>query len=312
MNFGQFLKSLEDPEAIYLLVTDQDYLKDRVLEACLERVNEAARTFDWDLFDLATDNPADVVARLRMLPWMTPRRWSYLKNAEAGGAVLEDYLKDPAPRTVLVLESKRRVKGWPKLPMIEMEAGSSAVSWVQQRFRKEGFSLGPGAAEMLVELVGNDFLRLNSEVEKQILWRWESKKVTVDSVLGVVAEARERDAFELIDAIAKRQRDTALRILNRLHEGGMAPQQVIAFLYWSFRRLLVAQERLERREKFFDIVKSLKIWSFKNQERQIRSYRRPFLINTILRIRDADRLSKTTSIDPKKFLERVIIDTCRE
>ncbi|HUV12216.1 MAG TPA: hypothetical protein VMY18_01165, partial [Acidobacteriota bacterium] len=77
-------------------------------------------------------------------------------------------------------------------------------------------------------------------------------------------------------------------------------------------RLLVARERLDRKDSFDRIVRSLKIFSYRGKERQIRNYSRHFLTGLVLKMREVDRLCKTTSVNPRSLLERVIVDTCRQ
>lgn len=312
MNFSEFEESLSSPPAAYLMITDQDYLKHRVLESCRQQVEDSARAFDWNVFDLKKDTAHAVLNCARTIPWMSARRWVYIRNAEDGEDVLAAYLTDPAPRAVLLLEAGRKPRKWPSLPTIQIEGRFDYVQWLRARARKQGYSITPQAAETMVELVGDDLQRLDSELEKQILYCGKSAGIDVESVLALTLEARNRDIFELIDAIARRKAELAVRILNRLVAAGMSPQQIISMLYWNFRRLLVAQERLESGESSFPVIKSLKIWTYRGREREIAGYPRHLLEQILLRLRETDRLCKTTSMDPRIHIERVVIDTCRK
>lgn len=319
MTFKQFKESAREPDPVYLLVTDQDYLKEKMVSFCEAQVEEASRAFDWAVFDLAKDRTFDATERVqnlinsaRTLPWMNKRRWIYVRNAHAAEKELAGYLEHPAPQTVMVLESTRKIRAWAHLPTIEMSEGLNHVAWVTQMAQSAGYSIEPEAAETLVSLVGEELSRIENELEKQLLWSFDTKKITVDSVLALAVEARGRDVFELISAMAGRRTESALRILNRLMETGTSHQQILAMLYWNFRRLLVASEMLARGEAFYDVVKQLKIWSYKNHQQEVRRYSRIFLSGVLKRLRETDRLLKTSSTNPKMHLERVIIDTCRK
>lgn len=311
MNFAEFEKSLSSPPAAYLIITEQDYLKQRVLEFCRQQVEDSARAFDWNVFDLKKDSVNAAVNCARTMPWMSARRWLYIRHAEEGEDVLASYLKNPAPRAVLILEAGRKLRKWPSLPTIEIGGRFNSTQWLRARAQKQGYSISRQAAETMVELVGDDLQRLDSELEKQILYCGESRQIEVDSVLALTLEARERDIFELIDAIARRNAELAVKILNRLVVAGMSPQQIISMLYWNFRRLLVAQERLNGGEASFPVIKSLKIWTYRGKEKEIARYRRDLLEQVLLRLRETDRLCKTTNTNPRIHLERVVIDTCR-
>jgi DNA polymerase-3 subunit delta len=317
LKFQDFKKQAHSPEPVYLFVSDQDYLKTKMVEFCEAQVEESSRAFDWAVFDLTKDKAVDaneeiqnLVNTARTLPWMNQRRWIFVKNAQNAGKQLDSYLEDPASKTVLILQTARTPRSWSHLPTIEVAGELDRVTWVTQMTQKAGFSIDPQAAETLVSLVGEELSRLDAELEKQLLWSLDTKRITVDSVLRLAVEARERDIFELISAMAGRKGEPALRVLHRLFETGTSHQQVLSMLYWNFRRLLVANEMLAHGESFYNIVRQLKIWSYKNRQDELRRYSRAFLSEVLLRLRETDRLFKSTATDPKMHLERVIIDTC--
>ena len=68
---------------------------------------------------------------------------------------------------------------------------------------------------------------------------------------------------------------------------------------------------LDQGQMFSSILSELKIWSYKGREQEIRACPHEVLVEILIRLRETDRLCKTTSTDPKIHLERVIVDTCR-
>jgi len=315
--FKEFKKSAQTPDPVYLLLTDQEYLKDKMLEFCAAQVDVSSRAFDWSVFDLTKDKTVNLEERVqklidtaRTLPWMSDRRWIYVKNAHNAGKELNAYLQEPSPQTVVVLEARKKVRSWPRLATVEMGDRLNPLAWVTRMAEQAGYSIEPEAAETLVSLVGEELNRLEAELEKQQLWCLDTKSITVDSVLGLAVEARGRDVFELISAMAGQRTESALRILNRLFETGTSHHQIVTLLYWNFSRLLVAKELAERGVSHIAIVRRLKIWSYKDRHSELRGYSLSFLRKGLLQLRDADRLFKSTSTDPKMHLERVIIDTC--
>ena len=310
MDFAEFQKTILAPQPVYLLITDQDYLKKRVFECCLGQVAEEVRAFNWSVYDLDKDSVSELLNTARTLPWMASHRWIYVKNADLAVGKLKEYVKNPSLSTSLVLEAKRKSRTWSHLPTIELPGGTDPLRWVMSRAKREGYDMDARAGEALVESIGGNYQQLEAELEKQFLWDLEGRKITLDSVLRMTRQAREYDVFALIGAIADRDSGRGLRVLDRLFESGMTAPQIISMLYWNFRRVLVAREMLEQRRPFRSILTELKIWSYKDKEREIRKYSSEILTNMLIRLRETDRLCKTTSTDPKLHLERVIIDTC--
>ncbi|HSR68397.1 MAG TPA: DNA polymerase III subunit delta [Acidobacteriota bacterium] len=312
MDLKAFQGSLSDPRPVYFLKSGQDYLRKKVFALCEAQVEEGARSFDWKVFDLASDETSQVVSAARTLPWMGPRRWIWVRNAEQGSEELGRYLKDPAARTVMIVEASRKGKGWPaKLPSLDSESDLPPQQWVRRRARDEGFEMEQAAARRLVELSGEDLQRLDNELEKLFLYTLKDRKITLQAVSDMTLQARDYDVFALIGAVAENDSKKALSILGRLFEAGNTPQAVLAMLYWNFRRLLVAKELLEeRRMRFWDVLKKLKIWSYKGKEQQVRRYSRAHLQRLLVRLRETDRLLKSTSSNEKAALERFILEAC--
>jgi DNA polymerase-3 subunit delta len=200
---------------------------------------------------------------------------------------------------------------WAKLPTIELPQGGDLVRWIAGRVKGENYEIEAGAAQALVELIGEDYQQLSAELEKLFLLETESRKISRESVFQMTRQTRDYDIFALIGAIAGGDAPMALRVLNRLFESGMAPTPMVAMLYWNFRRVLAAREMLDQGERFQNVLSELKIWSYKGRERVIRACPYEVLVEILIRLRETDRLCKTTSIDPKIHLERVIVDTCR-
>jgi DNA polymerase-3 subunit delta len=311
MNFTEFASSLENPESAYLIVSRQDYWVERVRQACLAQVPEAARSFDWNAFDLSEDDLVAALRTARTMPWLSARRWVFVRNADSGLDGFREYLVDPHDRTVLVLCVSRKPGKPLPAALVEMDGGRIGVAWIRERLESEGYTITSEAAETLLELVGDDLQRLDSEIEKLVLGQLDTKQVDLDAVLSVTVEAREREVFDLISALAQRKRRRALHLLSRLVETGTAAQQILPILYWNFSRLLVARELLDRRVSFYQILRQLKIWSYRGREREVRSLRRDVLEELLLGIREADRLCKTSGGEPRFILERLLIDTQR-
>ena len=310
MDWTEFRESVASPPPAYLLISDQDYWKGKVYELCQGQVEERARSFDWSVFDLETDPVAGLVNVAKTLPWMSTRRWVYVKNADLGVENLTEYLVRPSPRTVLVLELKRRPRDWSGLPTVETPERNNSISWIVARVRKEGYQIENEAAQAMVELVGENYQQLDSELEKQFLCELETRKISLDSVLERTLQVREFDVFALIDAIAGRDASTALHVFDRLLDSGMTVPHVVSMLYWNFRRVLVAREMLDQGQPFRSILAKLKIWSYRGREREIRQYSHEFLEKILIYLCETDRLCKTTVSDSEAYLVRVIVDTC--
>lgn len=311
MKFSEFKKSLSSPHPVYVLISSQEFFRRQVYRLCRDQVDKLARDFDWSVFDLEEHPLVEVINTARTHPWISQRRWIYVRNPRGSSKGLREYLEKPALRTVMVLECSKRSSVWTKFPCIDFKEDDSPIRWIQSWAKKENYVFEEAAARAMVELVGEDLGRLKIEFEKQLLAHWKTRKITLKSVSEITLESREYDVFNLIGAMAKRKPSTALRILNRLFEKGTVPSQILSMLYWTFRRLLVARQMLDEGRTFREVLVTLKIWSYRGREREVHSYSSEWLEYVLIQIRQTDRLCKGGVSEPKFHLERLLIDTCQ-
>ena len=307
MDLNEFERHIQNPDPVYLLVSSESYLVQQVYELCRRQVDESARSLDWWVFDLEEDAPAEVVNAARTLPWMSEHRWVFVRHGKPDRLKpLTDYVKNPSPRSVLVVEAKKRPAGWPRLPIIEMKDPPNPHSWIRGKVRQEGYRIEPGAAEKLVDMVGEDLQLLQAELEKLFLHGIENREITSEAILQMTFQTREFDVFALIHALATQDAGRALRILQQLLDAGATPHYLVAMLYWNFRRLLVARESMERGVRFDQILRQLRIWSYRGRESEVRRFSPQRLRDLLLQIRRLDVDLKSTSLEPRRMLERFV------
>ncbi len=311
MNLEEFEKSLAAPLPVYVVSQGQAFALSSMRGFVLAQVAESARTFDWSEFDLAgEDSELDVVSAAQTLPWISKQRWLWVRSAQEGRDRLLAYLKSPNPRSVVILEfAGRKPSKWPRLPLVKI-GETDAVRWLIRQAEEEGFRLERAAASTLVDLVGDDLSILSGELEKLLLYRLDDKQIRRQDVLGLCVQTRESDIFELISALASRRAEQALLVIDRLLEAGIRLPQVFAILYWNFRRLIVARELMFARRPFDQVVRELKIWSYRNQRRSLEAVSPERLIELLLKLKRLEIRSKTGTVQEREVLEGFVVDVC--
>ena len=311
MDFEEFQKHCVDPGTIYQLSGRDVFLRDSVFQLARSQVSEEARSFDWATYDLEQDSESDVLGEARTLPWMSPRRWIYIRNAHLAGKQLKAYLKSPARRTVVILELAKRPAGWPRLPVIKNSGSSNTAAWIEKRLRARDFTIDRPATRTLIELVGEDRHRLSMELDKLWLHCAETRRVDRSAVLALTRQSQDYDVFALIGCLARSDAKESLKVLNRLFDQGMAAPPILSLLYWNFRRLLVAKERLAAGQQYSALLRDLKIWSYRGRQSELDATPHRQLVRVLLRVREADRMCKSSSVDEQIALEQLVVDACR-
>jgi len=265
------IKKAAIPPAL-LLLGPEAYERRRIKEALLSTVPHDAVT-QHDLTELSL---AEVIDDARSLSLFAAERVVWVVNAEAalprttkgddegtegpsGGdaTVLQQYLKDPTPGTVLVFEASRfdfegddkrrqdRVcKFYSAIPdVVELRRFSSqdARHEAEALVRHSGFRIDAEALDLLVEALGADIARIAVEIEKLSLFAG-TRSVGVDDIAGLVPDARATNIFALVNALGRRDRKRALEVLDTLSREGEYLPLALAFLSTQFRMAMAARE----------------------------------------------------------------------
>ncbi len=175
----------------------------------------------------------------------------------AAPTMLEEYAKDPPPGVTLVFDARRwDFEGEDKARMERLLKFFSAAVTVefrrldQQQARElalaaaaeRGLKLGRREADLLVTACACDGLRIETEIEKLALY-CGGRAATPADIAALVPDAEESTVFELVDALARRDRARALHLLDVLVRSGEYLPLALLFLEGVFRMALAAREQ---------------------------------------------------------------------
>jgi DNA polymerase-3 subunit delta len=223
---------------------------------------------------------AEVLDELRTTPFLTDRRVVALRGADGFVSkhrdVLEKYFEKPAATGVLVLtvsnwDARTRLsKMLPKVgTLIEL---TPPPRWklpehlMQHAAARHKVRLDREAAEMLVELIGEELSQLYNEIEKLVLFAHGEPMIRVGHVEALTGHHRIYDAFEVIDAMIGGQAGQAVsRLRNMFAEDKSSEYTAVGAFAFHLRRMFQAKALLEKRTPPADIAKQLRIWSNKDR-----------------------------------------------
>lgn len=123
------------------------------------------------------------------------------------------------------------------------------VPWLKDYFRKNGYSIGEDAAEMILEMVENNTESLKNECSRFFTLFPQGTTITPENVDSVLANTKEETPFTLFGAMTEssqspsKRLENSLTILQKLRlaagtSGGSA-DSIVAGLTFCFRKLQV-------------------------------------------------------------------------
>ena len=93
---------------------------------------------------------------------------------------------------------------------------------------------------------GYDTRAIMNEIEKLSIFLGDRRDVTDEDIENLVCRSRERLAWDLADAVGKREMPGALATLRQLLFQGVSSMWLIAVLHGRFRELLVLREAIDQ------------------------------------------------------------------
>ena len=256
------------PVPAVLLLGDQPFLRDACRAQLIEKyVPEAARAWAVSRFSAERGETQAALDQAQSMPMLSKQQVVFLENAEAiedlgeknresTVEAMEEYLKNPAPFTVLVMEAAKldmRMTLGKKLAeyslVVEVGLGENAdernaasVVLAKTLAKEQGVEFAKGAAEDLAEFVSGDLMRLKTEVDKLATFAAESKLVRREDVTLLVISEKTTTIWEVADLLAARQTKKALEFVERLLREGEEPVGMIGAMAWMYRKLIEASE----------------------------------------------------------------------
>jgi len=273
-------KSKQSKQLIYVIAGKETSLVNAQCESLLNQLLEPQQRVTGLLSaDADKVSVSEVLDELRTLPFLTERRVVLVKDADdfvsQNRQLLEKYFDNPCPTGILILT----VTTWPartklakKLPGI-----GKLISVVQPkpwqmparltRYARDAHdkNLTGTAAELLIELTGDNLIRLYSEIDKLALFADTEKAITVQHIESLIGHNRLFNAFAVIDAITTGNVAQAVKRLRAMFaEDKSTEYTVVGAFAFHFRRMFNAKALLEKGLHPAEIAKRLRIWGNKD------------------------------------------------
>jgi DNA polymerase-3 subunit delta len=323
------------PVPAILLLGAEPYLRDICRAQLIEQyVAEAARTWAVSRFSAERGDIEAALDQAQTLPMLSPQQVVFLENTEAieefadkkredALELLESYLADPAPFTVLVLEAAQLDQRM-KLSKLLVEKSlvvtvglgdepnqrnAAAVALARSLAKEQGVEFEKGAAEDLAECVSADLQRLKSEIEKLATFAGERKTILLEDVASMVISERTTTVWEMADMIASRQGKRALDFLDRLLRSGEEPIFLLGGLLFMYRKLVEASE-VKGAANGWQAARALQMAPEKAElaVRNAHKISKPRLLAGMRAFQLADNRLKGGSEDPRAVMEFLIAE----
>lgn len=312
---------------VYFLQGEEPYFIDLIsdyIEA--NALNESEKGFNQVVMYGKDAEVNKILTNARRYPMMAERQVVIVKeaqeipdiNKEEGIALLEAYLKNPLPSTILVFAHKyktldgrkslaKTVKEKAVLLTTKKLYDNAVPDWITNYVKSKGFGIDIKATQMLTDFIGNNLSNLTNEIDKILLNCKEKTTIDAAIVQKFVGISKEYNVFELQRALGTRD---VLKANQIVHYFEANPKNnpiipVIALLFSFYSKLLMVHHSKDKSEKGIAAALKLNPFFVKEYLLAARNYPIQKVIDNIHHIKKADLQSK--GIDSPSMAEGQIL-----
>jgi DNA polymerase-3 subunit delta len=242
--------SAQELKSIYVIHGDDAYLRREAVRAAIRAVLPESDDVGASRFEGASARLADVVDELFTLPFFSKRRVVLVDDADpfvtSHRKELEAYFEAPSSTGYLILV----VKSWPsntRLAKLLAKSGMAVdcsaptaadiTPWLSARAAELATKLEPGAADLLLELVGPELGVLAAELDKLAISTADEGKIRRADVARLVEAGRIETVWKVIDAATEGRGALAAKLLDDLIASGEHPVPLLAAMTFSLRKI---------------------------------------------------------------------------
>ena len=316
--------------SVYLLHGDDEFAIRSFLDEKLKaRMGESSdTTMDITTLDGRSKSLEAIQAETHTVPFLAKRRMVVLSHplslakGKTKQAKFIELLESVPPSTALVLiedsilDNKHWLVNWAKehtaqawSQLFALPTGGAMTRWIMDQAQAVGGEFSNPAAQLLASYIEEDPRLAKSEIIKLLTFVDFSRAVNEDDVRALVADVRQGDVFEMVDAIGYGDGEKAMMMMRRLLEPGTA-LSLFGMIVRQFRLLIQVRELLDENpglsiEEMADEI-GVHPYPIKKITPQAKLFNLSQLKRIFHQLSDLDQAIKTGRLDDELALDLLI------
>lgn len=182
--------------------------------------------------------------------------------------------------------------------------GNELIEWVVEVAKKNHAIIDKGAANLLVNMLGDDQWRINSEIEKLAL---HNKKIDAKSIRELVEGNVSETIFELLDKAFSGNKKESINTYRNLRLAKMEPQYIMGMIAWQINNLVKVMILKEAKSQNIPAEGKMSPFVVQKCLRVVNKLTKKQLRDMVERAAEADFIMKQSSVNPDNVIENLII-----
>lgn len=233
-------------------------------------------------------------------------------------SLLEEYIKNPQPTSILVLCYKykkldarkslsKSIKQHTTYLHSEKLKDYQLSAWLDGYCKQEKISITAKANALLCEYLGNDLQKISNEISKLLLNKSGNRSIDENDVQNNIGISKDYNIFELQNALFQKNVLKCNRIIQYYAQNSKEHPipMVLGFLYGAFTKVLLVHTLSDKSDA--SVASALKINPYISKEYVAAAQKYGFekCIRIISYIREADAKSKGVEVGELEPIENL-------
>lgn len=229
-----------------------------------------------------------------------------LKDLESAKDIIIIFEDDKVDERLKIFKD---LKGQAKCQEFEFLSGVLLKNWAKKEIEKQNAKIEDIALNLLISFAGNDLWQLSNEIKKISNYK-VNKIITSDDIKLLVKPKFDNDIFNTVEALASKNKKTALNLMQKHIEAGDSPFYLLSMITYQFRVLITLKDLIDKKTPQYMITKKSGLHPFVAQKCLPITAKFSFedlkrIYNKIFKI-DCD--IKTGRLDPELALDMLIAE----
>ena len=316
---------------VYFLHGEESYYIDLISDYIEQNaLQEFEKGFNQMLMYGKDVQMGQIVNNARRFPMMADKQVIIVKEfqdlpdlrSDEAHKILQKYLENPSPTTILVLAHKHKLFDKRKALYKSLDKNACVIEtkkpydneipkWIESYVQQKGLGISPMATALLSEYVGSDLSRLAKEIDKLSLNLGESKNIDEKTVKEFVGQSREYSVFDLQKALIEKD---ILKANKIIHIFAQNPKDnpiipIITILFQFFVKVLLVHQSSQKTSDHLAKLLGVNPFFVKDYVKAAQNYPLSKAIQCIHLFRHADLQSKgveTGSMQENDILRELV------
>ncbi len=324
IKYIQFLQQLKENKIppVYLFSGEDNYFKQEALKEIEKKLFTAGnKELNYNSYSASDIPPNAVIDILTTVPFLAEKRLVIVEDIDDWKKKDEEqiiiYLDKPSLNNCLVLTNRRadtknllhnKISQTGIIVNFWNLSEGEIIYWMRKRFSGAEKIISTAAAQLLLELTGNNLSNLNNEIEKICLYAKDKKEIDEKIILSLTAEQRVYQVNELVKILFENDLVQTLKTLNNLFIENERPEMILGAIARRIRQFIYALSFKEQGLSEEEIAANLRIYKYYDPFffKQVRKFDQKILVSFLEYCQQADYEIKTGKKTARIALENLI------